>query len=53
VLTANKVVRKTEKLKILGRGELKSKVTIHAHACSKTAKDAIEAAGGTINLIGG
>jgi large subunit ribosomal protein L15 len=33
-------------VKILGRGELKSKLTITAHKFSATAKQAIEAAGG-------
>jgi large subunit ribosomal protein L15 len=35
-----------ELVKILGRGELKSKLTITAHKFSATAKQAIEAAGG-------
>ncbi len=35
-----------ESVKILGRGELKSKLTITAHKFSATAKQAIEAAGG-------
>lgn len=37
---------KNELVKILGRGELKSKVTITAHKFTATAKAAIEAAGG-------
>ena len=52
VLTANGVLGLNDKLKVLGRGELKSKVEIHAHAYSKTAKAAIEAIGGTANVIG-
>jgi large subunit ribosomal protein L15 len=52
VLTANGVLGLNDKLKVLGRGELKSKVDIHAHAYSKTAKAAIEAIGGTANVIG-
>ena len=35
-------------VKILGRGELKAKVEVKAHAFSATAQKAIEAAGGTI-----
>jgi large subunit ribosomal protein L15 len=35
-----------DKIKVLGRGELKSAVTIHAHGFSKSAQEAIEKAGG-------
>ena len=38
-------------VKILGRGELKSAVTVHAHACTKSAKEKIEKAGGKVNLL--
>jgi large subunit ribosomal protein L15 len=37
---------KNDLVKILGKGELKSKVEIHAHGFSATAVSAIEAAGG-------
>lgn len=40
-----------KKLKILGRGELKSKVEVKAHAFSATAKAAIEAAGGKTETV--
>ena len=39
---------KNDLVKILGRGELKSKVEVTAHAFSATAQQAIEAAGGSI-----
>jgi large subunit ribosomal protein L15 len=42
--------RKKDLVKILGRGELKSKLTITADAFSETAKKAIENAGGTTNI---
>jgi large subunit ribosomal protein L15 len=38
-------------VKILGRGELKSKVNVKAHKFSATAKAQIEAAGGTAEVI--
>ena len=38
-------------VKILGRGELTAAVTVKAHACSASAREAIEAAGGTIELL--
>jgi large subunit ribosomal protein L15 len=37
---------KNELVKILGRGELKSKLTVTAHKFTASAKAAIEAAGG-------
>jgi large subunit ribosomal protein L15 len=39
---------KNELYKVLGRGELKSKITVTAHKFSATAQKAIEAAGGEI-----
>ncbi len=45
------LVTKREKYKILGRGELKAKLEVHAHAFSETAKNAIEKNGGTVNII--
>ena len=38
-------------VKILGRGELSKKLTVHAHKFSKTARERIESAGGTCQLI--
>jgi large subunit ribosomal protein L15 len=46
ILVANRVVSKTELVKILGRGELKAKLNITVHKFTATAKAAIEAAGG-------
>jgi large subunit ribosomal protein L15 len=43
--------RKGVPVKILGRGELTKKLTVHAHAFSKTARERIEAAGGTCQLV--
>ncbi len=42
---------KNDRVKILGRGEIKSKISVKAHAFSATAKSAIEKAGGTAELI--
>ena len=39
---------KNDRVKILGRGELKAKVNITAHAFSAAAKSAVESVGGTI-----
>ena len=48
ILIANRVVSKTELVKILGRGELKTKLNITVHKFTATAKAAIEAAGGEV-----
>jgi len=45
------IVSKNDKIKILGRGELKSKLTVEAHLFSETAKKAIEGAGGTATTV--
>ena len=47
VLVANGLVRKNDLVKILGRGELGTKVNVSAHKFSASAKAAIEQAGGT------
>ena len=38
-------------VKILGRGELTKKLTVHAHKFSKTARERIESAGGTCQVV--
>ena len=43
----NGIVGKKDKVKVLGRGELKSKVSVQAHAFSAAAVTAIQNAGGT------
>ncbi len=51
VLIDNGVVGKNDKVKVLGRGELKSKISVEAHAFSETAAKAIEKAGGTATKV--
>ena len=51
VLVDNGLVSKRDLVKILGNGDLKSKITIKAHAFSKSAIKKIEAVGGTIEKI--
>lgn len=46
VLIENRLARKNELVKILGRGELKAKLNITVHKFTATAKAAIEKAGG-------
>jgi large subunit ribosomal protein L15 len=38
-------------VKVLGQGELNKKLTVHAHGFSKSARERIEAAGGTCQVI--
>ena len=45
------ISKKYSKLKILGKGDLKNKITISAHAISKSAKLKIEKIGGTLNIL--
>jgi large subunit ribosomal protein L15 len=51
LLIENGVVGKNDKVKVLGRGELKSKITVEAHAFSETATKAIEKVGGTATTV--
>jgi large subunit ribosomal protein L15 len=47
----NLATRRSVPVKILGQGDISKKLTVHAHAFSKTAREKIEAAGGTCQLI--
>jgi len=51
LMIANGIVGKNDKVKILGRGELKSKVTVQAHAFSEAAVGAIEKSGGSVSTL--
>ena len=50
-LYINGLVSQTDKVKILGNGELKGKVAFKVNAISEKAKQAIEAAGGSVELV--
>lgn len=50
-LRDNGILSKGKLLKILGRGELKAKLQVKAHAFSASAKKAIEAAGGEAETL--
>jgi len=49
-LAENGIIRKSKKFKVLGHGEITSKVDVTAHAFSAKAKEAIESKGGTASL---
>jgi large subunit ribosomal protein L15 len=50
-LVSHGIASKNDKIKILGGGELNSKLDISAHKFSASAIEAIEKLGGTINII--
>lgn len=50
-LYVNGLINRTDTVKILGSGELKSKMTFKVNAISEKAKQAIENAGGSVELI--
>ena len=51
LLRAHGFVRTSEPVKVLGDGELKAKLTVHAHAFSASAKEKITKAGGSFEVL--
>jgi len=51
VFIENGIIGKNDKVKVLGRGELKAKVSVEAHAFSASATQAIEKTGGTATTV--
>lgn len=45
------LIKKTELVKILGRGELQSALQVEVHAVSEKAKASIEAKGGSVTIV--
>jgi large subunit ribosomal protein L15 len=50
-LYANGIIGKTDLIKILANGEIKTGLTFKVNALSEKAKEAIEAVGGTVEII--
>ena len=50
-LREKSIVGKSDLVKVLGRGELSGKLSVEAHAFSKTATEAIEAKGGSVKIV--
>jgi large subunit ribosomal protein L15 len=50
-LRTHRVISKTDLVKVLGKGDLKSKVNVSVHAISDSAKQKIEALGGTVTIV--
>ena len=51
-LAANGAVRRGELVKVLGNGDLTVALRVSAHAVSQSARQKIEAVGGTVSLLG-
>lgn len=51
LLLANGLMSKNDKVKVLGRGELKAGIEVKANGFSDSAKKAIEAAGGKFSIV--
>ena len=51
VFIDNGIIGKNDKVKVLGRGELKAKVNVEAHSFSASATQAIEKTGGTATTV--
>ena len=47
------LAKRSVPVKVLGNGEIKKKLTVHAHAFSASAKEKIEGAGGSCEVIDG
>jgi large subunit ribosomal protein L15 len=50
-LYTNGLISQTDRVKILGNGELKAKVTFKVNAISEKAKQAIESVGGSVEIV--
>lgn len=50
-LYMNGLIKRTDRVKILANGEIKTKLSFKVHALSEKAKVAIEAAGGTVEVV--
>src|SRR6476619_3106950 len=50
-LYTNGLINQTDRVKVLGNGELKSKVSFKVNAISEKAKQAIETAGGSVEIV--
>lgn len=50
-LYVNGLISRTDKVKVLGNGEMKSKINFKVNAVSEKAKSAIEALGGSVEVV--
>ncbi len=45
------IIKKRDKIKVLSGGEMTAKLSVTAHGCSETAKQALEGLGGSITIL--
>lgn len=45
------IIKKKELVKLLGSGEIEKAVNIEVHACSASAKEKVESAGGSVTIV--
>ena len=50
-LYINNLISQNDRVKVLGNGNMKAKLTFKINAISKKAQEAIEAAGGTVEIV--
>jgi large subunit ribosomal protein L15 len=50
-LYINGLISQTDRVKVLGNGELKAKLSFRVHAVSEKAKSAIAGTGGTLEIL--
>jgi large subunit ribosomal protein L15 len=50
-LYTNGLINQTDRVKILGNGELKTKLSFKVNAISEKAKQSIETAGGSVEIV--
>ena len=50
-LYENGLIAQNDKIKLLGTGEIKTKITFKVNAVSEKAKSAVEAAGGSVEIV--
>lgn len=50
-LYENRFIKKNDKVKVLGNGDLSGKVNVTVHAISKTAQEKIESNGGSVTIL--
>ncbi|MCO6484695.1 MAG: 50S ribosomal protein L15 [Saprospiraceae bacterium] len=51
ILAQHHVIKRSDRVKVLAQGELKAKLELHVHGISAKAREAIEALGGSVQLV--
>lgn len=51
MLYENGIIKKRDKIKVLGGGDMTAKLSITTHGCSESAKQAVEGLGGSITVL--